>query len=243
MGTCCAIQQHALQHCQNPFPMTLLSQVLGLKFLRVVAHFKMAEIRDIFRRHLTEAEREVRRRYQATDASLNILEDFSRVSDWALTQRLERPSKKYQHDYVQSFPIVKREFNRIRKIPVRKTRPRATLSNKWKTIARRSIPKEIFANVEHYLADSELVDDVSRTDRRITLTVNKDMEEFFKQLCKEAERQQDILERPIWGGGETRLIVSESKPVEFYYSYKTETLRVTCHYGFWNAHGVPQHIR
>ena len=110
MGTCCAIQQHALQHCHNPFPTTLLSQVLGLKFLRVVAHFKMAEIRDIFRRHLTEAESEVRRRYQATDASLNILEDFSRVSDWALTRRLERPSKKYQHDYVQSFPIVKRSL-------------------------------------------------------------------------------------------------------------------------------------
>ena len=243
MGTCCAIQQHALQHCHNPFPTTLLSQVLGLKFLRVVAHFKMAEIRDIFKRHLTEAESEVRRGYQATDASLNILEDFSRVSDWALTRRLERPSKKYQHDYVQSFPIVKRELNRIRKILVRKTRPRATLRNKWKTIAKRSIPKEIFANVERYLADSELVDDVSRTDRRITLTVNKDMEQFFKQLCTEAERQQDILGRPIRGGGETRLIVSESKPVEFYYSYTTETLRVTCHYGFWNVHGVPQHIR
>ena len=43
----------------------------------------MEEFRDIFRRHLTKAEREVRRRYQASDASLNILEDFSRVSDWA----------------------------------------------------------------------------------------------------------------------------------------------------------------
>ena len=139
----------------------------------------MAEIRDIFRRHLTEAEREVRRRNQASDASLNILEHFSRVSDWALTQRLERPSKKYQHDYVQSFQIVKRELNRIRKILVRKTRPWTTLHNKWKTIARRSIPKEIFANVERYFVDSELVDDVSRTERRITLTVHKDMEEFF----------------------------------------------------------------
>ena len=102
--------------------------------------------------------------------------------------------------------------------------------------------RKFFANVERYLVDSELVDDVSRTDRRITLTVNKDMEEFFKQLCTEAERQQDILGRPIRGGEETRLIVSESKPVEFYYSYTTETLRVTCHYGFWNVHGVPQHI-
>ena len=144
---------------------------------------------------------------------------------------------------MQSFPIVKRELNRIRKILVQKTRPRATLRNKWKMIAKRSIPKEIFANVERYLADSELVDDVSRTDRRITLTVNKDMEQFFKQLCTEAERQQDILGRPIRGGGETRLIVSESKPVEFYYSYTTETLRVACHYGFWNVYGVPQHIR
>ena len=114
---------------------------------------------------------------------------------------MERSSKKYQHDYVQSFPIVKREVNRIRKILVRETRPRTTLHNKWKTIARKSIPKEIFANVECYLADSELVDDVSRTDRRITLTVHKDMEEFFKQLCTEAEIQQDVLGRPIWGGG------------------------------------------
>ena len=88
---------------------------------------------------------------------------------------------------MQRFPIVKREVNRIRKILVRETRPRATLHNKWKTIARRSIPEEIFANVERYLADSELVDDVSRTDRRITLTVHKDMEEVFKQLCTEAE--------------------------------------------------------
>ena len=207
----------------------------------------MEEFRDIFRRHLTKAEREVRRRYHASDASLNTLEDFSRVSDWALTQRLERSSKKYQHDYVQSFPIVKREVNRIRKILVWGTRPRTTLHNKWKTIARRSIPKEIFANVERYLADSvsELVDDVSRTDRRITFTVHKDMEEFFKQLCTEAEIQQDVLGRPIWGGvgGETRLIVTESKPAEFYYSYTTETLRVTCHCGFWNVHGVPQHSR
>ena len=132
--------------------------------LRVFAHFKIEEIRDIFRRHLTKAEREMRRRYQASDASLNILEDFSRVSDWALTRRLERPSKKYQHDYVHNFPIVKREVNRIRKILIRETRPRTTLHNKLKTIARRSIPKEIFANVERYLADSELVDDVSRTD-------------------------------------------------------------------------------
>ena len=75
------------------------------------------------------------------------------------------------------------------------------MHNKWKTIARKSIPKEIFANVERYLADSELVDDVSRTDRRITLTVHKDMEEFFEQLCTEAEIQQDVLGRPIWGGG------------------------------------------
>ena len=163
----------------------------------------MAEIRDIFRRHLTEAEREVRRRYQASDASLNILEDFSRVSDWSLTRRLERPSKKYQHDYIQSFRIVKRELNRIRKILVRKTRPRTALHNKWKTIARRCIPKEIFANVERYLVDSALVDDVSRTERRITLTVHEDMEEFLKQLCTEAERQQDVLGRPIrrWGRG------------------------------------------
>ena len=160
----------------------------------------MAEIKDIFRRHLTEVEKEVRRRYQASDASLNILEDFSRVSDWALMRRLERPSKKYQHDYVQSFPIVKRELNRIRKILVQKTRPRTTLHNKWKMIARRSIPKEIFANVECYSADSELVDDVSRTDRRITLSVHRDMEEFLKQLCTEAERQQDLLGRPIRGG-------------------------------------------
>ena len=120
------------------------------------------------------------------------------------------------------------------------------MHNKWKTIARRSIPKEIFANVERYLADSvsELVDDVSRTDRRITFTVLKDMEEFFKQLCTEAEIQQDVLGRPIrgGGGGETWLIVTESKP-EFYYSYTTETLRVTCHCGFWNVHGVPQHSR
>ena len=171
----------------------------------------MAEIRDIFRRLLTEVEREVRRSYQASDASLNILEDFSRVSDWALIRRLERPSKKYQHDSVQSFPIVKKEPDRIRKILVQKARPRTTLHSKWKTIARRSIPKEIFANVECYLADSELVDDVSRTDQRITLTVHKDMEEFLKQLCTEAERQQDILGRPIRGGGgrgETQLIVS-----------------------------------
>ena len=171
--------------------------------LRVFGHFKMEEFRDIFRRHLTKAEREVRRRYQASDASLNILEDFSRVSDWALMRRLERSSKKYQHDYVQSFPIVKREVNRIRKILVRETRPRTALHNKWKTIARRSIPKEIFADVERYLADSvsELVDDVSRTDRRITFTVHKDMEEFFKQLCTEAEIQQDVLGRPTGGGG------------------------------------------
>ena len=98
----------------------------------------MEEVRDIFRRHLIKAEREVRRRYQASDASLNMLEDFSRVSDWALTRRLERPSEKYQHDYVQSVLIVKREANRIRKILVRETRPRTTLHNKWKTITRRS---------------------------------------------------------------------------------------------------------
>ena len=161
-------RQHALQHCQNSF--------------RSHCFFTIKEIRDIFRRYLTKAEKEVKRRYQASDASLNILEDFSRVSDWALTRRLERPSKKYQHDYVQSFPIVKREVNRIRKILVWETRPRTTLHNKWKTIARRSIPKEIFANVERYLVDSELVDDVSRTDRRITLTVHKDMEEFFPEF-------------------------------------------------------------
>ena len=178
----------------------------------------------------------MRRRYQASYASLNILEDFSRVSDWALARRLERPSKKYQHDYVQSFPIVKREVNRIRKILVRETRPRTTLHNKWKTIARRSIPNESFANVERYLVDSELVDDVSRTDRRISLTVHKNN---FVQRLITARRPR----KTYSGWGETRLIVTELKPAEFYYSYTTETLRVTCHCGFWNVHGVPQHIR
>ena len=141
---------------------------------------KMAEIREVYAEFLAEAKKEVRRRWPGSDTAHKISEDFSKVSEWTLKRNLERPSKRYQYDFVQSFPIMKRELNRIRKILVRKTRPRATLKNQWKSIAKRAMPREVFLTLEHYLAEKGAVDDVSRTKCRCTLTGHQGLEDIFK---------------------------------------------------------------
>ena len=207
----------------------------------------MAEIREVYTEFLAEAKKEVRRRWPGSDAAHKISEDFSKVSEWTLKLNLERPSKRYQYDFVQSFPIMKRELNRICKILVRKTRPRATLKNQWKSIAKRAMPREVFLTLEHYLAEKGAVDDVSRTKCRCTLTGHQGLEDIFKELSSESPGQasfdEDIIVKKFRGGGYSRLEISGEKPIEFYYSYTTETIRVTCHYGFWNVHNIPQHIR
>ena len=129
----------------------------------------------------------------------------------------------------------------------RKTIPSATLKNQWKSIAKRAMLREVFLTLEHYLAEKGAADDVSRTKGRCTLTGHQGLKDIFKELSTESPGQasvdEDIILKKFRGGGYSRLEISAEKPIEFYYSYTTETIRVTCHYAFWNVHNIPQHIR
>ena len=142
----------------------------------------MAEIREVYTEFLPEAKKEVRRRWPGSDAAHKISEDFSKVSKWTLKWNLEKRSERYQYDFVQSFPIMKRELNRIRKILVCKTRPRATLKHQWKSIAKRAMPRKVFLTLDHYFAEKGVVDDVSRTKCRCTLTGHQGLEDVLKNF-------------------------------------------------------------
>ena len=145
-----------------------------------IQHFKMAAIKEVYTKNLAEAKKEVARRWPGSDRAHSIIEDFSKVSDWALKPNLEIPAKKYQCDFVQSFPILKRELDRLRKILVRRTRPRATLHNMWKSNVKRAIPREVFYTLEHFLCDRGAADDVDRTKCKCTITAYQGLEDIFR---------------------------------------------------------------
>ena len=51
--------------------------------------------------------------------------------------------------------------------------------------------------------------------------------------------EEDILTKKFKDGGRATLLISEAK---CHYSFTTETLEVSCHYGFWNSYDIPQHV-
>ena len=79
------------------------------------SHFKMAAVKEVYKRSLVEAKKTVERRWPGFTATQSFTEDFDKVSEWALKRNLERAREKYKFDLIQSFPIVKlkRELDRL----------------------------------------------------------------------------------------------------------------------------------
>ena len=50
----------------------------------------------------------------------------------------------------------------------------------------------------------------------------------------------ETLRKRISNQGSAKVIVSKVKPFQLKYNKRKGQLRVSCHFGFWNAHGIPQ---
>ena len=59
-------------------------------------------------------------------------------------------------------------------------------------------------------------------------------------IFKQAADIHKDLKKTFANLGEAKAIVSQEKPFKLLYKVENEQLKVQCHYGFWNTHGVPQ---
>ena len=113
------------------------------------------------------------------------------------------------------------------------------------------IPKEVFSvifeeiikhnNYGHKSKETAACIDVSVTKMKKAVYIFHHMNTDRDIIAKE-----DILKKKLKAKGDDSLekcevVVSSSTPLTFRYSKNMEVLSVHFSYGYWNAHGVPQH--
>ena len=208
----------------------------------------MAGVKDIFYRKIGEAIVEVADTWPNNTAAALIRDDFLKLSEFTLRRNLERPSERYKFELTQGFPIIKREVERLRILTLRRFKPRAVGRVPWRITVSRNLPVEIFKGcLKEFVMETCGEDNVQLEQTRCRCTMSIDsldkVDLPFKECYPRAiadEEQYSLLSRTHPGRGHSRVICSAAKPVTLYYSYTTETLKLTVSYGFWTQHGVPQ---
>ena len=78
---------------------------------------------------------------------------------------------------------------------------------------------------------------VTRTAKEdiVKLTDMRKLMYLFKNI-----EISDNLKKTISNAGTAEVIISQDKPFQLLYKKNKEQLRVSCFFGFWNSHGVPQ---
>ena len=124
----------------------------------------------------------------------------------------------------------KQIFKKLRRTPFVKTG--------WTIVLIRDVPLKIF---EHILsictANTSFGTEVIKTAKEdiVKFVDARKIVYLFKNIGI-----SDSLKKTISHAGKAEVIVSDDKPFHLLYKKNKEQLRITCHFGFWNAHGLPQ---
>ena len=126
--------------------------------------------------------------------------------------------------------MAETNLQKLRRTPFVKT--------SWTIILVRYVLLKMF---EHILqictANTSYCTLVTRTAKEdiVKLTDMRKLMYLFKNI-----EISDNLKKTISNAGTAEVIISQDKPFQLLYKKNKEQLRVSCFFGFWNSHGVPQ---
>ena len=150
------------------------------------------------------------------------------------------------HPIVDIWPTVERTLMKLHEAIGRRLRSTPTTVSPWLCSFTREIPKEVFEviwkrTIEHNGFGHNTTETAARikvliTDKRKSIYVFNRMNDEGVLVKKGL-----LLKKTFAGKGSAEVIVSSEKPMTFSYNKNSEVLSLTCHYGFWNSYGIPQH--
>ena len=105
----------------------------------------------------------------------------------------------------------------------------------WTILLVRDLPHQIFDHIICMcIANTCFKTTVTRTvkDDIVQFTVIRKVKYLFKHV-----NINETLTKQISNQGSAKVSASKVKPFQLQYNERKEQLRVSCHFGFWNAHG------
>ncbi len=171
--------------------------------------------------------------------TMKMFENLARIAEGLCSQvQCDDEFKKLEHRVVKINPLAVREIaiwhSQIRK----RLRRTAFVKTGWTILLVRDLPLQIFEHIICMCAANTCF------ETTVTRTVKDDVVQFtdirkVKYLFKHVGIHE-TLRKQISNQGSAEVIVSKVKPFQLQYNKRKEQLRVSCHFGFWNAHGIPQ---
>ena len=147
--------------------------------------------------------------------------------------------EKLEHHIVEIHPFAVREISIWHSQITRRLRKKALVQTGWKIILVRDLPCKMFEHIVRICtANTCFATKTTQTtvEHVVEFTDARKVMYIFKQV---AGIHKD-LRKTFAHFGVAKAFVSQEKPFKLSYKVKNEQLKVQCHYGFWNSHGVPQ---
>ena len=169
-----------------------------------------------------------------------MFENLSRIADGLCKGvQCKDEFKKLEHSVVEIHPLAVREIALRHSNIIKRLRRRAFVKTGWTIVLVRDLPRQIF---EHIIcictANTCFEITVSRTGKEDIVKFT-DMRKV-KYVFKNVGIVDETLKKVISNQGRAEVTVSNTKPFQLQYNKNKEQLRVSCNFGFWNTHGIPQ---
>ena len=171
--------------------------------------------------------------------TLKMFESLSKIAD-GLCGGVESDDEftKLQHRVVNIHALAVREISVWHTQILRRLRRTAFVKTGWAILLVRDVPCKIFDHIlDICTANTSFATTVVRTNKDISVkfTDVRKVMYIFKYCGIIGNLSKDFKNL-----GKAKVITSEEKSFQLFYKKRNEQLKVTCHFGFWNSHGIPQ---
>lgn len=149
------------------------------------------------------------------------------------------------HKVMDVSSMVAGILSKMHQCIVRRLRSTPTSSSPYYCRFTQEVPKELFDIILNQIIEHNSFGHTSKSTRSVSTVEISDRRKAVYLINRMDEvstvDESNLFRKQFENKGRAEVLFSKEKPLTLKYSYNSEILNISFHYGYWNSHGIPQH--